>query len=215
MFTGIITDVGRVLESDNLEGDNNADRRIVIACSRAAADIAVGASVACSGICFTVVDKGEKKESRKDRCWFAVDASGETLGVTTAGDWEAGHAVNLERALRAGDELGGHFVSGHVDGIATVTAVEKEAGSHRVRINAPRELMGFIAPKGSVALDGISLTVNHVGGDEFDVNCIPHTWSVTTWRDLQVGCRVNLEIDTLARYTARWAAYSKTGETHG
>ena len=153
----------------------------------------------CSWMSFcvmTVVEKGEG--------WFAVEVSGETLAVTTLGDWKEGRRVNLERAARVGDELGGHIVSGHVDGIGEVLSVEAEGGSHRVRIRAPRPLHRFIAPKGSITVEGVSLTVNEVEDDVFGVNLIPHTWDVTTLGELKPGSRVNLEIDMLARYLARW-----------
>ena len=136
--------------------------------------------------------------------WFAVEVSGETLSLTTLGDWTKGRAVNLERAARVGDELGGHIVSGHVDGVGEVLSIENEGGSHRVRIRAPKPLHRLIAPKGSITVEGVSLTVNEVEDDTFGVNLIPHTWDVTTLGELKVGGRVNLEIDMLARYLARW-----------
>ncbi|MBV8594134.1 MAG: riboflavin synthase, partial [Caulobacteraceae bacterium] len=158
--------------------------------------INIGASVSHAGCCLTVVEKGPG--------WFAVEVSGETLAMTTLGAWAPGRRVNLERAARLGDELGGHIVSGHVDGVGEVMEVTPEGGSHRVRIRAPQPLHRFIAPKGSITVEGVSLTVNEVEGDVFGVNLIPHTWEVTTLRDLKAGDLVNLEIDMLARYLARW-----------
>ena len=192
MFTGIVTDVGRV----RAVRDTNRDRRFEIETSFHLADVAIGASINHAGCCLTVVEKGES--------WFAVEVSGETLAVSTLGGWTEGRRVNLERAARVGDELGGHIVSGHVDGIGEVLSVESEGGSHRVRIRAPRPLHRFIAPKGSITIEGVSLTVNDVADDVFGVNLIPHTWDVTTLGELVAGARVNLEIDMLARYLARW-----------
>jgi len=192
MFTGIVTDVGRV----RAIRDTNRDRRFEIETAFDMAGVAMGASIACSGCCLTVVDKGDG--------WFAAEVSGETLGATTLAGWGSGTAVNLERAARAGDELGGHIVSGHVDGVGEVLSIEPEGGSHRVRIRAPRPLHRYIAPKGSIAMEGVSLTVNEVEDDVFGVNIIPHTWEVTTLGRLKPGAGVNLEIDMLARYLARW-----------
>jgi len=192
MFTGIVTDVGRV----RAVRDTNRDRRFEIETSFHLADVAIGASINHAGCCLTVVEKGES--------WFAVEVSGETLAVSTLGGWTEGRRVNLERAARVGDELGGHIVSGHVDGIGEVLSVESEGGSHRLRIRAPRPLHRFIAPKGSITIEGVSLTVNDVADDVFGVNLIPHTWDVTTLGELTAGARVNLEIDMLARYLARW-----------
>jgi riboflavin synthase len=192
MFTGIVTDVGRV----RAVRDTNRDRRFEIETGFDVATIDMGASISHAGCCLTVVEKGEG--------WFAVEVSGETLAVTTLGDWKEGRRVNLERAARVGDELGGHIVSGHVDGIGEVLSVEAEGGSHRVRIRAPKPLHRFIAPKGSITVEGVSLTVNEVDDDVFGVNLIPHTWDVTTLGELKPGSRVNLEIDMLARYLARW-----------
>jgi riboflavin synthase len=190
MFTGIITDLGRVREVRP-----DGDTRIEIATRFDDGAIPVGASIACSGVCLTVIDKG--------RGWFAVHASGETLSCTTVGDWRPGTPVNLERALRLGDELGGHLVSGHVDGVGHVAAITPEAASRRFVFEAPAQLARFIASKGSVAIDGISLTVNEVDGARFGVNIIPHTLSITTLGEAEAGDRVNLEIDLLARYVAR------------
>ena len=192
MFTGIVTDVGRV----RAVRDTNRDRRFEIETSFDLADVDMGASVSHAGCCLTVVDKGDG--------WFAVEVSGETLAMTTLGAWKAGTRINLERAARAGDEMGGHIVSGHVDGVGEVLSVVPEGGSHRLRISAPRPLHRYIAPKGSITVEGVSLTVNEVEDDVFGVNIIPHTWEVTTLGGLEPGSAVNLEIDMLARYLARW-----------
>lgn len=190
MFTGIITDVGRIARIEQ-RGDMRA--RIATAYDMGGVDL--GASIACDGVCLTVVDKGAD--------WFDVDISAETVSKTNLGSWAEGGRVNLERALKVGDELGGHVVSGHVDGVAEVVEVHDEGDSTRVTLRAPQALARFIAPKGSVALNGTSLTVNEVEGCEFGINFIPHTKDVTTWGAVAVGDRVNLEIDTLARYVAR------------
>jgi riboflavin synthase len=192
MFTGIVTDVGRV----RAVRDTERDRRFEVETAYDLAGVEIGASIAHAGCCLTVVEKGEG--------WFAVEVSGETLSKTTLGAWAVGHKVNLERAARVGDELGGHIVSGHVDGVGEVVAVDAEGGSHRVRIRAPRPLHRYIAPKGSITVEGVSLTVNEVDDDVFGLNLIPHTWEVTTLGALKPGARVNLEIDMLARYLARW-----------
>ena len=192
MFTGIVTDVGRVRSVR----ETNRDRRFEIETAFDLATIDIGASVSHAGCCLTVVEKGDG--------WFAVEVSAETLSLTTLDDWAKGRRVNLERAARVGDELGGHIVSGHVDGVGEVLSVDSEGGSHRVRIRAPKPLHRFIAPKGSITLEGVSLTVNEVEDDVFGVNLIPHTWEVTTLGELAPGSRVNLEIDMLARYLARW-----------
>ena len=192
MFTGIITDLGTVMDATR-GGATSARFRIGTAYDMKTVDM--GASIACNGCCLTVVEKGDD--------WFAVDVSVETLSRTTLGDWTAGRRVNLERPLKAGDEIGGHIVSGHVDGVATVEDITEIEGSKRFKIAPPAELMKFIAPKGSVTLDGVSLTVNEVKGKSFGVNIIPHTQAVTTFGALQSGSRVNMEIDVLARYVAR------------
>jgi riboflavin synthase len=192
MFTGIITDVGRV----RTIRDTNRDRRFEIETVYDTATIDIGASISHAGCCLTVVDKGPG--------WFAVEVSAETLAASTLDEWAEGRSVNLERAVRAGDELGGHIVSGHVDGVGEVLSVEAEGGSHRVRIRAPRPLHRYVAPKGSITVEGVSLTVNDVEDDVFGVNLIPHTFEVTTLGGLRPGARVNLEIDMLARYLARW-----------
>ncbi len=192
MFTGIVTDIGRV----RAVRDTNRDRRFEITTGFDLNTVEIGASISHAGCCLTVVETGDD--------WFAVEVSGETLSMTTLGSWREGAPVNLERAARAGDELGGHIVSGHVDGIGEVLSVEAEGGSHRLRIRAPRPLHRYIAAKGSITMEGVSLTVNDVGDDVFGVNIIPHTWEVTTLSQLKPGSPVNLEIDMLARYLARW-----------
>ncbi|WP_227269794.1 riboflavin synthase [Roseobacter weihaiensis] len=190
MFTGIITDIGTIVSLEQ-----QGDLRARIATSYDTSGIDMGASIASDGVCLTVVDLGED--------WYDVQISAETVSKTNLATWDVGTKVNLERALRVGDELGGHIVSGHVDGVAEVIAVSDEGDSTRVTLRAPRTLARFIAPKGSVALNGTSLTVNEVDGVDFGVNFIPHTKEVTTWGGVAVGDRVNLEIDTLARYVAR------------
>jgi riboflavin synthase len=198
MFTGIITDVGRVRSIRQTD----RDRRFEIETAYGLDDLDIGASVSHAGCCLTVVEKGSTLG--KDGGWFAVEVSGETLSATTLGAWAKGVPVNLERAARLGDEIGGHIVSGHVDGVGEVISVMPEGGSHRFKIRAPAPLHRFIAPKGSIAVEGVSLTVNEVEAEVFGVNIIPHTWEVTTLGRLKVGSRVNLEIDVLARYVARW-----------
>lgn len=193
MFTGIVTDVGEILALER-----HGDLRLRIGTAYDPDRIDIGASIACDGICLTVIERGHG-----DRGWFDVGISTESLSRTHAGTWTVGRRLNLERALRVGDELGGHIVSGHVDGVAKVVHVCDEGDSTRARLRVPEALAKFIAPKGSVALNGTSLTVNGVEGVEFDVNFIPHTKAVTTWGDVKVGDLVNLEIDTLARYVAR------------
>lgn len=192
MFTGIVTDVGRV----RAVRQTDRDRRFEIETRFDLATIDIGASIAHAGCCLTVVEKGEG--------WFAVEVSGETLSRTTLEAWVEGTPINLERAARVGDELGGHIVSGHVDGVGEIVSVTAEGGSHRVRVRVPRPLHRYIAEKGSITIEGVSLTVNEVEDDVFDVNLIPHTWDVTTLGRLTPGDRVNLEIDMLARYLARW-----------
>lgn len=194
MFTGIITDVGRVAALEKA-----GDLRARIETSYDTAGIDLGASIASDGVCLTVVGMGDG--------WYDVDISAETVSKTNLGAWGVGHKVNLERALKVGDELGGHIVSGHVDGVAKITAMTIEGDSTRVTFKAPSALARFIAPKGSVALNGTSLTVNEVDGDTFGVNLISHTKEVTNWGQAKVGDGVNLEIDTLARYVARLADY--------
>ena len=197
MFTGIITDVGRVAAvAPDAAGDG---RQLTIETRLPLAQIPLGGSIATSGICFSAIDKGED--------WFTVDASGATLEVTTAGAWMVGDTVNLERSLRIGDELGGHIVFGHVDAVGEILALEPAGESHRLEVRVPRSLAPLIAVKGSIAVDGISLTVNQVGVDRCAVNVIPHTWRVTNLREREPGDRVNVEVDMLARYVARQLAF--------
>jgi len=190
MFTGIITDIGSV-KAISGEGDVRFDINTAFDMT----DVAIGASIACAGVCLTVIEKGDG--------WFAVQASDETLQKTTLGDWQAGTKINLERALKLGDELGGHIVSGHVDGVAKVVACSSIGDSLKIDFEAPRDLAVFIAQKGSATIDGVSLTVNDVDECVFSVNIIPHTQSETTLGQLTINDRVNLEIDVLARYVAR------------
>jgi riboflavin synthase len=192
MFTGIVTDIGRVRSVRQTE----RDRRYEIETSWDTTGIDLGASISHAGCCLTVTEKGPG--------WFAVEVSGETLSKTTLGDWREGDPVNLERAAKLGDELGGHIVSGHVDGLGRVVSVTPEGGSHRIDIEAPAPLHRYIAAKGSITVDGVSLTVNAVEGPVFGLNIIPHTWDATTLGGLKPGDPVNLEIDMLARYLARW-----------
>ena len=196
MFTGIVTDLGEILELEQ-----KGDLRARIKTNYDTAGITFGASIACDGICLTAVDFGDD--------WFDVEISSETVSKTIvgAGLWKVGHTVNLERSLKVGDELGGHIVSGHVDGIAKVTSIKDEGDSTRFVFEAPSELARYIAPKGSVALNGTSLTVNEVDSNTFGVNLVPHTKKVTSWGKTQVNDPINLEIDTLARYVARLAEY--------
>lgn len=193
MFTGIITDIGTVLETE-MQGDLRAR----IGCGYDIAGIDIGASIACDGVCLTVIALGREPQN-----WFDVQISAESVSKTNLGGWGAGKRLNLERALKVGDELGGHIVSGHVDGLATVVGLRPEGDSLRVTFRAPHALAGFIAPKGSVALNGTSLTVNEVDGTDFGINFIPHTQKATTWGDVALGDLVNLEVDTMARYVAR------------
>jgi riboflavin synthase len=197
MFTGIITSVGEIVAAER----RNNDLRLKIANDYAPEGIAIGASIACSGVCLTATSKGAHDRGG----WFTADVSAETLSKTTLGGWAVGDRINLERSLKVGDELGGHIVSGHVDGIGEIMGLSDDGESLRVTIRAPKPIARFIAEKGSVAIDGASLTVNEVSGDSFGVNLIPHTRTVTTFGDLKVGQKVNLEIDVLARYVARLA----------
>lgn len=210
MFTGIVTDIGTVTTVES-----PGDTRVVVATAYDTATIDLGASIACSGVCLTVVDKGADAQGG----WFAVDVSGETISRTARDQWTQGRTLNLERAMKLGDELGGHIVTGHVDGLGTVVAVAEEGGSHRLTVRAGPEIAPFIAPKGSVTVDGVSLTVNSVrdvdGPDgqrtvEFGLNIIPHTWGVTTLGTIQQGQSVNIEIDVLARYLQRMEHYRAT-----
>ena len=197
MFTGIVTDIGKVLVLEQ-----RGDLRARIGTGYDVAGIDIGASIACNGVCLTVVALGRAPQN-----WFDVEISAETVGATNVGGWTVGTPLNLERALKVGDELGGHIVSGHVDGVARIVAMRDEGDSTRVTFRAPDDLARFIAPKGSVALDGTSLTVNEVDGRDFGVNFIPHTKTATTWGRVAVGDDVNLEIDTMARYVARLREY--------
>ena len=192
MFTGIVTDIGRVRDVRETE----RDRRYEIQTAWDVSGIDLGASISHAGCCLTVTEKGPD--------WFAVEVSNETLSKTTLGAWKAGDGVNLERAAKLGDEMGGHVVSGHVDGLGRVVSITPEGGSHRVEVEAPAPLHRYIAAKGSITVDGVSLTVNSVAGQVFSLNIIPHTWDVTTLGRLKAGDPVNLEIDMLARYLARW-----------
>ena len=198
MFTGIITALGTVREIHPM-GDGHDMRLVIAAPWPDTAEIAIGASIACSGCCLTAVAVGPD--------WFAVEASAETLSLTTVGTWRVGSQVNLERSLRLGDELGGHLVAGHVDGLGEAGSAIPENGSIRWRFRVPDRLAPFIAAKGSVAVNGVSLTVNDVQGSSFGVNIIPHTAAVTSFGTLQPGDPVNIEIDTLARYVARLAEF--------
>jgi riboflavin synthase len=199
MFTGIVTDVGEVLAVTPREGIH----RIKIACRYSRASLVDGASIACAGVCLTVVGAGEEN----GRSWFAVDAAAETLKLTTAGQWRHGTRINLERPLKMGDELGGHVVAGHVDSVASLTVRETLTDSARMTFRASAEVMPLIAVKGSVAIDGVSLTVNTAEREHFSVLIIPHTLGVTTLGELREGDAVNLEVDTLARYAARLAQF--------
>lgn len=205
MFTGIVTDIGTIEAVEQ-----TGDLRVRIATSYDTATVDLGASIACSGVCLTVVDKGPG--------WFAVDVSGETVSRTARDQWTAGRRLNLERALKLGDELGGHIVTGHVDGLGEVTEVTQEGGSHRVTILAGPEIAPYLAAKGSVTVDGVSLTVNSVedgaDGTRFGLNIIPHTAEVTTFADIAEGQAVNLEIDVLARYLQRMERYRERTQ-HG
>ena len=196
MFTGITTDIGDVIE---VKQQAEGLRRLRIACSYQRASIAIGASIACSGVCLTAVETGEQG----GRSWFAVDAAAETLRLTTAGRWQQGTRLNLERSLKVGDELGGHIVAGHADGIAELAARQDLPEMARLTFRAPAPLMRFVAQKGSVALDGVSLTVNEVGSDTFSVLIIPHTLKITTFGAAKAGDAMNIEIDLMARYAAR------------
>lgn len=197
MFTGIVTDVGQIASlKPTAQGQLH---RLRILCRYDRATIADGASIACNGVCLTVVASG----TEGDRTWFDVDAAAETLRMTTAQHWKVGTRLNLERALKIGDELGGHIVAGHADGIARIVARDDLPDMARFELDAPKELARFIAPKGSVTLDGVSLTVNTVADTTFSVLIIPHTLAVTTLGDWQAGAEVNIEVDLMARYAAR------------
>ena len=202
MFTGIITDIGTIASVET-----RADTRVVVRTAFDPRTIDLGASIACSGVCLTVIDKG----SDADGHWFAVDVSGETISRTAQGQWHAGRRLNLERAMKLGDELGGHIVTGHVDGIGTIASVVEEGGSKRIRITAGPEIAPFVAVKGSITLDGVSLTINEVedasGSVTIGVNIIPHTGEVTTIGALAAGESINIEIDVLARYLGRMRSF--------
>jgi len=204
MFTGIVTDIGEVtsVTPGGLAGAKAGDRRFVVRTRHDLAPIAIGASIACSGCCLTVVEKGAD--------WFAVEVSAESLAKTHLGDWTAGRRINLELSLKVGDELGGHLVYGHVDGVGRVVSMTPEGGSVRFVFEAPGDLARFVAPKGSIAIDGVSLTVNEVDGNRFGVNIIAHTQAVTTLGLATIGQRVNLEVDMLARYVARLLEHGKS-----
>lgn len=200
MFTGIVSDIGEIVSVD--PGGKAGDRRFVIATKHDMTPIAIGASIACSGCCLTVVEKGTGR--------FAVEVSAESLDKTHLGDWTVGSRLNLELSLKLGDELGGHLVYGHVDGVGKIVSMTPEGGSVRFVFEAPPELARFVAAKGSVAIDGISLTVNEVDGNRFGVNVISHTQAVTTLGQARVGQRANLEVDMLARYVARLLEHQKS-----
>ncbi len=200
MFTGIVTDIGEI--TSVTPGGQAGDRRFVVRTRHDMAPIATGASIACSGCCLTVLEKGGD--------WFAVEVSGESLAKTHLGDWKLGSRVNLELSLKLGDELGGHLVYGHVDGVGTIASMTPEGGSVRFMFEVPSELGRFIAAKGSVAVDGISLTVNEVDAKRFGVNVISHTQAVTTLGQAKVGQRVNLEVDMLARYVQRLLEHQRS-----
>ena len=200
MFTGIVTDIGEIVTVT--PGDQAGDQRFVVRTRHDMKPIAIGASIACSGCCLTVVDKGAD--------WFAVEVSAESLDKTHLGDWRVGSRINLELSLKLGDELGGHLVYGHVDGVGRIVSMTPEGGSVRFVFEVPDELARFIAAKGSVAIEGISLTVNEVDKNRFGVNVISHTQAVTTLGQVEVGQRVNLEVDMLARYVARLLEHGKT-----
>lgn len=196
MFTGIITDIGTIKSITRETGGEWGDTRMEVTCSYDTSTIDIGASISHSGACMTVIETSSNS--------YAFEVSDESLSKTTMGDWEVGTKVNLERALTGKDEMGGHLVTGHVDGVGTLLEMEEIAGSHRLRFEAPADMAFGIAPKGSITIDGVSLTVNIVQGNQFEVNIIPHTWEVTTLGKLQVGGKVNLEIDLIARYVARY-----------
>jgi riboflavin synthase len=202
MFSGIVTEVG---ELSAVEGPADGPRSLTIVCNYPAEDIGIGCSIACSGVCLTVIERGRANE----RSWFSVEAAGETLRATTVAGWQVGRRINLERALRIGEEIGGHLVSGHVDGRATLIERIDIAGTARLALRAPGELACFIASKGSVSLDGVSLTVNEVTDNTFSVLIIPHTLKVTTLGDLRTGDETNLEVDLIARYAARFLEHMR------
>lgn len=210
MFTGIITDIGQITALTRIKAGESktewgGDLRMDIRTSYDTAGIDIGASISHSGACMTVIEKTADT--------YAIEVSDESLSKTTMGDWVVGTKINLERALTGKDEMGGHIVTGHVDGVGTLIAMEEIAGSHKLTFAAPADMAFGIAPKGSITIDGISLTVNDVRGHEFDVNIIPHTWDVTTLGQIQLGGKVNLEIDLIARYVARYLAHQMPNMT--
>lgn len=205
MFTGIITDIGTIRSVARGTGGEWGDTRMDVVCSYDHDGIDIGASISHSGACMTVIEKGPEGNG----AWYAIEVSDESLSKTTMGDWKAGTRVNLERALTGKDEMGGHLVTGHIDGVGTLISLKEIAGSHKLRFEAPADMAFGIAPKGSITIDGVSLTVNVVEANQFEVNIIPHTWQVTTLGKLQVGSKVNLEIDLIARYVARYLSHMK------
>jgi riboflavin synthase len=209
MFTGIITDIGTIramsrLKAGEAKGEWGGDLRLEVTCAYDVDGIDIGASISHSGACMTVIEKGASDGTSG---WYAIEVSDESLSKTTMGDWVVGTQINLERALTGKDEMGGHLVTGHVDGVGELIAMEEIAGSHKLRFRAPTDMAFGIAPKGSITIDGVSLTVNDVEKNEFEVNIIPHTWDVTTLGKLQLGSKVNLEIDLIARYVARYLSH--------
>ena len=199
MFTGLIKDFGTVLSIDK-----QGDWRLVIETQKMdLSKLEIGASIACSGVCLTAIEIGKSEKTH----WFIAEVSAETLSKTTLSNWNEGDKINIEPSLKMGDELGGHFVFGHVDGLATLSSIKKEGDSHRLTIKPPASLMPYIASKGSIALDGISLTVNEINTDSFGVNIVPHTWDHTTLGQRKEGDQFNIEIDMLARYVARQAQF--------
>jgi len=208
MFTGIVTDIGCIASVSRETSGEWGDTRMLVHTNYDVNTIDIGASISHSGACMTVVEKGVL-EGSDYAGWYSFDVSDESLDKTTMGQWDAGRLVNLERAMTAKDELGGHLVTGHVDGRGQVVEIEDIAGSKRIRVQTPDDIMFAIAPKGSACLDGVSLTVNEVGKDWFEINVIPHTSEVTTLGNLSVGDKVNLEIDLIARYVARYLSHMK------
>lgn len=204
MFTGIITDIGRI---KLLKSHPDGDTELTIVTSYNADSIAIGASIACSGVCLTVTEKGKMAggESEHDKSWFSVTVSQETLNRTLIGDWQIGDTINLERALVQGDEMGGHIVKGHVDGLAKIHAIESIGDSYKISVIIPKKYKGYVAEKGSISLNGVSLTVNEVNGNLFYVNLIPHTWEFTTLKNLKAEDKLHFEIDILVRYALKLA----------
>ena len=207
MFTGIITDIGSLAEITRSTGSKWGDTRMVVHCHYDVDSIDIGASISHCGACMTVVEKG--KLTGEYSGWYSFDVSDESLSKTTMGEWQEGKRINLERAMTAKDELGGHLVTGHVDNVSNVLEIEDIAGSKRIRFTSPADILFAIASKGSICVDGVSLTVNDIGADWFEVNIIPHTSEVTTLGKLQANDKVNLEIDLIARYVARYLSHMK------